>query len=432
MNPEFRRQLWLQFSLTRLVLIPALLAICMVAAYLSTPVKILESWTFLASGAFFLLVFGMGVRAAGASVTDEITEATWDQQRMSAMQPWSMAWGKLAGATAYSWYGAALCLLVAVPSALSTHDHVLSKALSAVLLGVFFQAVMVAVNLQLVKIGGTVARRGGLWLLVLMGLLLFNLVPSLTRDLHQITWWNMAFSSQGFTIASLVLCVACALVSCWRSMAEVLAVRQLPWGWPALALVTTTYLAGFKPENPALFFAGFGLIVCTLVTYGALVTEPQTRPLWQRIITQLQSGRWVTALQLLPRWPTTLCLSAVFALVCMVVLDAGFFAVTTGPRWGQMAQQPIAFVLLLGRDCCIALFFAFSPTGRRPMLAFLVSMFVLYGVLPWLFFSAAQDSILLGLVLPWSAPGLFGLLGAVVQLAVAWALLQWRWKTSAT
>ena len=86
MNPEFRRQLWLGFSPTRLVVLPLLLLACFAAAYLTVNVTATAraASTLAVTGAalFAVLVWGMGTFAAGASVTDEVTDRTWDQQRL--------------------------------------------------------------------------------------------------------------------------------------------------------------------------------------------------------------------------------------------------------------------------------------------------------------------------------------------------------------
>ena len=114
MNPEFRRQLWLGFSTTRMVVLPLLLLAFFAAAYATPGNRAATALAMTGSVLFAVLVWGMGTFAVGASVIDEVTDRTWDQQRMSAMQPWAMTWGKLGGATAYGWYGGALCLLVAM------------------------------------------------------------------------------------------------------------------------------------------------------------------------------------------------------------------------------------------------------------------------------------------------------------------------------
>jgi hypothetical protein len=432
-NPEFRRQLWLQFSSTRLLVLPVLLAACFAAVGLSLNKidQIAPALAFTGAALFGLLVWGMGTLAAGASVLDEITERTWDQQRMSAMQPWAMTWGKLAGASAYGWYGAAWCLLVAVPSALAVEESgvVLRLALGGALVGLLLQALVMAMNLQLAKAGGRIGRRGGVGILLFV--LLWALGPLLGMvEGPDVAWWGRAFHRLNFSLASLALFAACALVAAWRSMAEVLAVRQLPWGWPALALMLTVYLAGFAPEHRLAVFGVSGLATCALLTYVALLAEPQPRPLWQRVATRLESGQWRAALQQLPRWPTTLALALPFAVLVWHTLPPE--AVSSrefGGFGGAIGLHALVLVLLLARDCALALFLAFSPTGRRPVLGFWVLMLALYGLIPWLL-RAFESGILLGLAQPLLSPGGWSIAFAALHMGVALGLLRWRWKAT--
>ena len=430
MNPEFRRQLWLQFSATRLIVLPLLVLACFAAAGLSQPNDLPQTLALVGAALFGLLVWGMGTLAAGASVIDEITEHTWDQQRMSALQPWAMTWGKLAGATSYGWYGGLICLLVAVPGALlmGRGDTVLRFAVAGVLGGVLLQALLIAVNLQLAKAGGRITRGGGVAALVLV--LLWGVVPLVSAiNNEQATWWGQTFVRLNFMVASLALFAGCALVAAWRSMADMLAVRQWPWGWPALACVITAYLAGFSPEHRLAVFSVTGLMVSSVFTYAALLTEPQLRPMWQRVATRLGSRQWRAALQQLPRWPTTLALALPFAVLAVVSMppESGPPLRVLGSPVGFLS---IAWVMLMARDCALALFLAFSPTGRRPLRSFLVWMLVLYGLLPWLLRSF-DSTLLLGLVQPLLMGGVLSLVFAALHLMLALGLLRWRWQATA-
>lgn len=430
MNPEFRRQLWLQFSPTRLLLLPFLLAACFAAIGLSLNKtdQIASALAYSGATLFGLLVWGMGTLAAGASVLDEITERTWDQQRMSAMQPWAMTWGKLAGASAYGWYGGAWCLLVAVPSALlGKHPEVVLRlAVAGVLAGLLLQAMLIAVNLQLAKVGGRMARRGGVTALLLTLLWAAGPLVGLLEG-PEVLWWGQPFDRLNFALASLALFAAFALGAAWRSMAEVLAVRQLPWGWPALALMATVYLAGFAADHRLAVFGVTGLATCAFLTYFALLTEPQPRPLWQRVATRLGGDQWRAALQQLPRWPTTLALALPFAAVLALTLPETFPSGTSGDYAGLHA---LTVVMLMTRDCALALFLAFSPTGRRPVLGFWVLMGVLYGLLPWLL-STFDSEVLLGLAQPLLTTSAWSMAFAAVHMVLALGLLRWRWQGTA-
>ena len=64
-----------------------------------------------------LLVGAWGSFAVVGSINSEISERTWDQQRLSALSPWQMAWGKLLGSSIYPWFGGAICAAVACAAA---------------------------------------------------------------------------------------------------------------------------------------------------------------------------------------------------------------------------------------------------------------------------------------------------------------------------
>lgn len=349
---------------------------------------------------------------------------------MSAMQPWAMTWGKLAGASAYGWYGGAWCLLVAVPSAMIGEPAalVLRLSLGGILGGILLQSMLIAVNLQLARVGGRMARTGGVTALLLT--LLWAVGPLLgLLDGEQIVWWRYGFERTNFALASLALFAACALIAAWRTMAEVLAVRQLPWGWPALALTATVYIAGFAPEHRLEVLGVTGLVISALATYFALLTEPQPRPLWQRVATRLNGGQWRAALQQLPRWPTTLALALPFAALVVFALPQE----TASPRMlGEyFGLHALSVVMLMVRDCALALFLAFSPTGRRPVLSFWVLMGVLYGLLPWLL-NGFYSHLVLGVVQPLLTPSGWSVPFAAVHMLVALSLLRWRWRATAT
>ncbi|MEY4561977.1 MAG: hypothetical protein RLZZ618_1254 [Pseudomonadota bacterium] len=440
MNPEFRRQLWLQFSPTRLIVMPALLILLALAVVATRPQDNASALAGAASIAFVIIIFGMGIRAASASIVDEIRERTWDQQRMSAMQPWAMTWGKLAGATSYSWYGGAICAVIYVMSAASTRNEdggvvgltvPLLTALGAVLAGVLFQALALAVNLQLSRFEGRAAQRSGSWGLLLLAIWLGS-VSSMAWKAGSFLWWGIEIGHMQFIVLSLMLFAGCALVAAWRCMAGSLAVRQLPWGWPALALLLTVYVGGIASMGTE-GLAVTGAMISFLMTYAALVTEPQPRPLWQRLLARLASGQYRLALQQLPLWPTTLVLTFIFAVGVTLSTLSSIDHTTTLHHRGNLltlAQAPLAVGLLLLRDCAIALFFAFHPRARRPLGAFLLVMLVLWLVLPWTFMamSPGGESPLLYAVMPPAHPGTIGTALAALHAGIALALLRWRWK----
>ncbi|HEU0264151.1 MAG TPA: hypothetical protein VFR01_00325, partial [Geobacterales bacterium] len=98
-NPEFRRNLWLEMTPYRLVGMPLVLAPLF---YLVGKINDFDSKSLVGTAVslYFILAILWGTRLASEAVLSEIRDQTWDSQRLSAISPWQMTWGKLFGATA--------------------------------------------------------------------------------------------------------------------------------------------------------------------------------------------------------------------------------------------------------------------------------------------------------------------------------------------
>ena len=121
-NPELRRYLWLELTTARLVAMPLVISALGLLAGASAweagqptgGVDVLQAISAGAVTCFVLLVLLWGTRLAAGAVVREVADRTWDQQRLSSVGAWDMAWGKLFGSTVYVWYGGLLLLAVAV------------------------------------------------------------------------------------------------------------------------------------------------------------------------------------------------------------------------------------------------------------------------------------------------------------------------------
>ena len=115
-NPEIRRNIWLEFSLHRAIAMPLVLGVVFYIA--SQTFSGIPPYRNLASASglvFFLLVKVWGGHKAAESVIDEVNDNTWDFQKLSALSPWSLTFGKLFGSTIYC--------LVWRPDRFCRYDH---------------------------------------------------------------------------------------------------------------------------------------------------------------------------------------------------------------------------------------------------------------------------------------------------------------------
>src|SRR6185503_1115996 len=92
-NPELRRNLWLELTLHRMLALPVALALLfmLVGALNENP---REPLAVAAATLFVAFALWGGVHCADA-VSGEARGRTWDGQRMSSIEPWAMTWGKL-------------------------------------------------------------------------------------------------------------------------------------------------------------------------------------------------------------------------------------------------------------------------------------------------------------------------------------------------
>ena len=294
MNPELQRNLWLEAAPFRLALIAGLLLLVFTATSVAPIGLATRPGAALALYWFFAVLWG--TRSAALSVVAEIRERTWDGQKLSAIGPWEMVWGKLFGATAANWFGALLCLPFILGPA--WHDQ---GAASAILygvilltLGVFAQAMALLSSLVLIR------RNTGNWrldtfLCQVAGIgaafayySLWSSIAAFARSGTQtIAWWGHDFNLSAFHLVSLLLFLAWALVGCWRAMRAELRIANGPYVWLAYLTYLCIYDAGFEyaisrrlgmlasglhPMQTKLALAAIALLIST---YGMVFLEPK-------------------------------------------------------------------------------------------------------------------------------------------------------------
>lgn len=390
-NPEFKRNLWLSFSTHRFIAMPALLALTFMAIALANQQdKVADNLYMVSIALFIFIVWLWGARNANATIVDELRDKTWDQQRMSALDPWTMTWGKLFGSTSFNWYGGMMCLVVIAASGIASgKDDVLSTLLILCTVGVLLHAALIALNLHTSQLEARIIQRGGMgWLAII---LVFMFLPSFTRHSSKyVFWWGMEVDHMFFWLGSAVLFAACATFAAWRVICNALQVRTLPWAWPTFACILAIYFAGIMHDSelisPLLRLLLTGLFVSGAMTYASLFSEPNTLLLWRRLRLHQRKQDSRSWLEYLPLWPTTLALAFLFALLILL---------TSGGERLNFLQPPhaLAFALMLLRDACILLLFAFSPSNKRATSTAVLYLVVLDLLLPFLAGVANLDAV---------------------------------------
>jgi len=371
MNPELQRNLWLEASPFRLALIAGLLLLVFAAGSVAPSRLMTTSGAALGLYWFFAVLWG--TRSAALSVVAEIRERTWDSQKLSAIGPWTMVWGKLFGATAANWFGALVCLPF-ILGPVWRDDGAGAALLYGVILlslGVFAQAVALLSSLVLIH------RQTGNWRLdtflcqvagIGAAFAFYSLRSSIIAldsssfavgersDMAMLTWWGHAFTLGSFYLVSLLLFLGWALIGCWRAMRSELRFANGPYVWLSYLAYVAIYSAGFESMIGAklqgrfdmprgsipLALAGISLMA---TAYGMAFLEPKDPVRLRWLADQVRSGRWYSAFLAVECW----MLSYAATLMIGIVL-AALWVATPPATWAVLAM--LGFMT---RDICIFL-----------------------------------------------------------------------------
>jgi hypothetical protein len=389
----------------------------------------------VSSSLFVFIVWLWGARNTNASIADELRDKTWDQQRMSALDPWTMTWGKLFGATSFNWYGGLMCLAVMAVSGMFANKHdVLHTLLTMAVAGIMLHAALITLSLHNSQSDTRTVQRGNTnWMAIILVLFLiqlsFTFIPMfINKNEHAVVWWDMDMDRAIFMLDSTLLFAAFSVLAAWRVTCNALQVRTLPWAWPLFACVLTFYIAGFLHNSTFTQQMLIGLIVALTLSYATLFSEPATLIRWRKLRLLQSREDWRGWLEHLPLWTSTLVLSFLFAVLLMLTAgdDSGF-----GRNEYLQPQYGLTFALMLLRDACILLFFAFSPDNKRVVATTMLYLVVLNFLLPFLANVANLESMRY-FFMPVDAARNAGssVLVMIVHVGIAISLVNWRLRTS--
>lgn len=436
MNPEFVRNLWLEATPFRLALIAGLLLLLF--AILSLSSTGLATTPAAALGFYCFFVVLWGTRSAALSVVGEIRERTWDSQKLSAIGPFDMVWGKLFGATIHNWFGGLLCLpFILWPM---MREQGLGAALTygviLLLLGVLSQGTALLSSLTMIR------RNTGNWrldtfLCQVAGIGVAFSYYTLWRSadayfrsrMDGISWWGHDFSLGDFHLVSLFLFTGWVLVGCFRAMRAELRFANGPFVWLAWLAYSALYQAGFESlitrhvaiaAPPVVTRLALAAAVLMASAYGMAFLDRKDPVRLRWLGEQVREGRAVRAFMALDCW----MLSYGAALVVGAILTAAL-AVLPGVvgdvSLSAFAPAALAMLGFVTRDMAVFVLMARIMPGRGDFAAVAI-LVALYGLAPSLLHAIAPA--LHALFMPVPGSWLTVLAAWAQALGVAWWALQ--------
>ncbi|AMK78821.1 MULTISPECIES: ABC transporter permease [Methylomonas] len=428
LNPEFERQLILECSQARLIGAPVVLGAVFTFTYFLDDYRLGNITAQAALTLFMLITLLWGTRQSLDSIVEEYRDRTWDTQRLSALGPWQMAWGKLLGSTSMAWYCAGICLLV----------HALATDNPAALPLLFFYAIGTALLVQsaglllgLLAVQRGQLKTGSILILVVVGFIVF--MPSLTDltdtanylpdNLQISSWYNLTVNAQTLHQISLICALFWCMMGNYRLLAQDLGLRNLPWAWLGFTLFLIVYLGGFIPSS-SYSFSLAAFTVCSLLTYSGVLVERHEPMRVKRLLGYWLQANWRRVGEELPLSVLSFALSLPFAI--FLSFQEQRFA------WLDISLHayPLAIALLVLRDCAIYLFFCYGKNPQRAFSLSLLSAALLYGILPGLFGAIGMTGVSALFFPLWAGSVFTALACSALQCALILHLLNTRWRQS--
>lgn len=451
-NPELQRNLWLEITTQRLVAVPLVLGLSLIAIHYGAaePASLIR---FLAALGFVVATAFWGARQAAQSLSAEFDEDTWDGQRISGMSAWDMLVGKLFGGASFAWYIGLWLLLAFIGNAVGRIGlaDLLMALCGLVALAVMMQALSLlstVLSWRKLRRASAPRRRGIALLLVLFaapaGLRVLSRFGDGEAGRRFLIWFDHPWPMREFVVASLLAFAGWALVCAHRAMRAELQFRDRPWTWIGFVLFLQVYVAGWinrGPDPAQIPLAGLSELLVEVsvlrvlaafaialgLAYLFVFVESKQRLRLARLIADWQAGRLAAVLEALPLWSVNAALAVLSAL--LVIATAVASGVAIADLLCLLAGL-LAVLLYAVRDFAVVLWCNLAASQRRADSAAAAYLALIYAILPALIWITGLHGLVV-LVQPFSAfTNPVWLLPAAIWAAAAVDLLRRRWRDS--
>ncbi|MBF0283941.1 MAG: hypothetical protein HQL51_05730 [Magnetococcales bacterium] len=427
-NPEIQKAVWTELTPTRLIMTPLLLLLLgSVVQMGERSDQDVQGWyTALFAPISFLSVYYYGNQKIAVSVLSEISQKSWEYQRLSALSPWSLTWGKMVGGMLFPWY-------VGLPSLLAVQyygqmfmrwEHLIPLILLAMTLHAFVLYWSLMIVRKSAALQYPITRYTSLFGLfpALFALWVITIGKESFAHPERLTsWYEMNLDH--FTTVTLTLLLACSWMwlAAWRAMRSELQVRQYPWAWFLFVLMLVVYLGGFIQPRAGMVSVGFTISI--LFFYQNLFSETKDLLLVRQLQHHWRQRNWLQLGNLVPQWVISFFMVLIFWGLSL------FFWPTESETWSFVLLTSI--VLFSLRDLALVLFFSLGINPKRRDAAAFFYLSLSYA-LPILLLStmsaSTRESYSLLFYPPFSHPKAVDLLLPLAEAVLLWFLVIARYR----
>lgn len=433
-NPEFQRNVWLEITVHRLLATPIIIGAVFFLIYLSSSDPD-RYWNVANNISMILMIVIMlfwGVRQAAEAVSTEIKEHTWDGQRMSAISPLSLAWGKLFGSTIFTWYTASFCIVLYYLSGKAYGvEYIALKTAVVVLCGLLTQAAALLASMNIIQKNRDQSRSSATAVFAVVvtigGFSLYVAMDVRTT----VNWFGMSYDGLPFICLSLLVWLVWTYMGLYRYMRSELQVRNGPIVWIAFVIFALVYSAGFiniaAVSQDAIIAARMSYVYIILLVsiYILLLTEKKDPILFRRAFKQFRENRYARFSEELTNWQINIVMLIIFGTYFMASKYSGL---TIQNDMVNINNYIIATIVFMLRDVGIILFFSFATNPKRIEITSIIYLAILYLLIPKIL-GLMGLSYLSAALIPTTGVHIgFTIVAGCLQVILVGWMLQNRWQ----
>lgn len=448
-NPEFTRNIWQEFTLQRLLMVPIILfLLLMLVKYSAGDKHFAKSLMSGSVSAFVIVSFLWGSKLISDTLVQEFTDGTWDSQRISGLTAIQLVVGKLFGGTIIVWY-TSLFLLGAFIYAGLVQDEISSIFMLKTILGLVCSTIIVHGFLMCSLLASWKKQaqrsiKNIRFALIIPFLCIAAFYFGFSIFIEFTEYWNDPISVVWFgwecdiTTILLIIAVflACwVLIGAWQLMRSELQFSTKPWWWLGFLVFWMIFLAGFVNEKLTIQSLVKNqwmayIIVCLLCVlssvYFQMFFATKNSMYWLRFSGALKRKDFKAIGNFFPAWLT----SYIVALMLAVVL----IAMQLMQESYHEAYIATALMLFVLRDVLLAIWLNLSKDNKRADGAWIFYLAVLYMILPGLMRVATPESAqflfypgVFSILIGEPYPAWF-ILSPLVQVILMIVLVKLRWR----
>ena len=346
---------------------------------------------------------------------------------MSALSPWAMTLGKLAGATALPWFAGIPALAL---HALAARPDALAWKLALFVGGaVLIHGLALFGSLLMLQRG--VQQRASLVLRAVGGLVVGGIVYAFVhREEGVLDWFGQACPVLPFAALVVMLLAGWSIYGCQRLMCEELQVRTQPWTLPGFIAFASVLIAGFTLDAETSLLTRASIVVVHGVALGlaaayfAAFALRNDALLPRRLAGAARRADWPRVATLLPPWSIALAV----AILCAVVTQVLWRPDVHMLQWVFSTRVATLACVACGvRDLFVIYGIGCSIREDRGELVAVLYLALVYWLLPGIFALTGAHAIgELVTPLPWAMPAR-ALPALLVQAAAALAFAWWAY-----